>query len=272
MGKFASKRINTTEGGPVDHMTTEEKRPTFPYHEIWEDFSENEITIDQLSPKLMTFRARFRLLSASGSRTPMVETGAIVELMDGLELSQIRREQLAEHLYLVAGYYLGPEHLKQWQTDVRTSARNLRKIQREAGELSKSLKQISYDLSRAIGFLHEIDSNDLEPKSNLDTPMLSRQLADLERVAGRVVSDISNRKRGRTKITVRLNALRMAVSLVEAFGIGRVTISPGNKNNHEPHFTGSVGGFVRDFFKLIAPKLSERTLVQTLGILRRSET
>jgi hypothetical protein len=251
-------------------MSTEDKTPVFPYNEIWEELSTELVTIEDLLPRVMIFKTRFRLLAASGSPTPEVETSTILALMDGLELPSSQREILAQQLYLVAGYYLGPDHLKQWQTDIHSSARALRNVRKSAGDLSRALRQISSDVSRALGVLHEVDSDALEPKSSLDTPILTRQLADLERVADTAIRDISKRKRGRRTNFVRFNALRLAVELTEATCPGRVTISPGNKQNHEPHFTGPLGGFVRKFFKLIAPNLSERTLVQNLGQIRRS--
>ena len=251
-------------------MSIEENSPVFPYNEIWEELSAELVTIEDLLPRVMIFKTRFRLLAASGSPTPAVETSTILAMMDGLALPSSQMEILAQLLYLVAGYYLGPEHLKQWQTDFHSSARALRNIQNSAGELSRALQQISSDVSRALAVLHDVDPASLEPTSPLDTPMLFRQVADLERVAGTATRDISKRKRGRRTNSVRSNALRLAVELTEAMCPGQVTISPGNKQNHEPHFTGPLGGFVRKFFKLIAPNLSERTLVQNLGQIRRS--
>ena len=220
-------------------MSSEVNTSTFPYREIWEDFSTERVTIEQLSLKLMIFRVRFRLLSGSGSTTPMIETDDIVELMDELKLGPVQKQDLAEQLYLVAGYYLGPEHLKQWQTDVQSSARTLKRIRQSAEELSTSLELISAGVSRALRTLHEVDPIALEPNTHLETPALSRLLTDLARVAGRVTDDISNRKRGRTTNTVRLNALQLVLEITEAVGVGKVTISPGNMQNHEPQFTGT---------------------------------
>jgi hypothetical protein len=251
-------------------VSTEEKRPTFPYSEIWEEFSDEMVTIEQLGPKLMVFRTRFRLLAAVGSPTPYVETNMILALMGGLELPRIRKERLAELLYLVAGYYLGRDHLKQWNTDVRSSALALRKIQKSASGLSKSLRQISAGVSRALAALSNIDPDALETKPTVDTAILLSQLARLETIAGIVVNDITIKKRGRSTDAVRLNAVRLAVELTEAAGAGRASMSSGNRGNPEPHFTGPAGIFVRDFFKLIAPKQSERVLVGALTRLRRA--
>ena len=251
-------------------MSTKEVSRSFPYHEIWEDFTEERVTLEDLWPRLMIFRTRFRLLCASSSPTPMVETDSILELMNDLDLAPSQKHLLAEQLYLVAGYYLGPEHLKQWQTDVRSSAQILRKIRKSSAELAKSLQQISSGVSRALNVLHAVDPDALESKSEIDTPSLSRLLIDLDRVSARMVGEISNRRRGRTNNFVRLNALGLALECTEASGLGRVTVSRGNKLNHEPHFTGNLGKLVRDFFRLIAPWLSERTLVKNVEQVRRS--
>ncbi len=250
-------------------METGERPPVFPYHILWEEIGDAKITFGSLTEKAETFELLFDAMRRLGADTPYVDRAILARLIAPLELTGETAARMIEEIFLVAGWYVEPLQRKWMKGDLASARRDLAKIATASRTLYELLGGLAPQAGAAIHFVRGLEPDAFDPDKDLSTLTLTRMLHDLALVADRIVTDTAPPKTGRKSDYVRNTALRLAIESVEQASRLQVQMSRGTQASSEPYFVGPAGTFVKQFFKLIAPKTSERVLVRVAERIRR---
>ncbi len=240
----------------------------FPYSALWEEIGDHWVTFEDLVLFNDQYQANAEISHLLDLELPNPGRTEFGELVAGLSLPPSEANHLVERAQLVAGWYLAPQVRKILRNDVASVSKKLKRV----ASLSRELYELSnrviprVDAIMNIVRLNDPDVFDAAGPGLLD---LRRALHDLSVVADRVVRDTAPRRTGRREQYVRDTAIRLAIEAARSVNLNDLTISRGTSANPEPRLKGRAGQFLSGFFALIAPNLSDRSLIPVIERVRR---
>ena len=250
---------------------TGDDRPAFPYYLIWDELRSTWVGMDELAAAKGNFDVRFHLARSLKSRSiPDLDISHFISVVQPLDLAEHEAERLSSDLYLIAGFYLRPKQAADWEADVVSVRKELKKLVKSAAETRFALNMVSGQALGVMRLLLPVHPEAIDPHREIDTDLLGRRLHDLGLVAQRFLDETSPAGSGRRKEIIRDNALKLAVERIQQVASTKIKTSRETKGRPSPHFAGQAGDVLRSFFKLIAPKQDESALVAALERLRRA--
>ena len=239
----------------------------FPYQVIWEEIDPfSAIGWETLELKREEFEAIFRLAKSGDKGIPYVDETILDELARPA-LGKAPTQSLISRLYLLAGWQVTGQFQSLHKMDLKQQRAELRRLHRAALEFWEASLRLSGHSKFLLSSLRHSEAGHLQD-GQLDIDYIANEAHDILLVARRVYEDTSPKKVGRRTEFRRETTVGLAAETIEAETGEPITSSRGNGDNPAPHFTNAGGLLLRDFFKLVAPKLDERLLVQSLVRVR----
>ena len=255
---------------PENSRKTGDDRPGFPYYLIWDELRSTWVAMDELAAAKGNFDVRFHLARSLKSRSiPDLDISHFISLVQPLNIAKDAAERLSSDLYLIAGFFLRPKQAADWEADVVSVRKELKKLVKSAAETRLALDMVSGPALGVMRMMLPVEPEAIDPHREIDTDLLWRQLHDLGLVAQQFIDETAPVGPGRRKEIIRDNALKLAVERIQQVASTKIKTSRETKGRPSPHFAGQAGDVVRSFFKLIAPKQDEAALVASLERLRR---
>ena len=271
MGK---KWENVRRGGIIGCMTRRKfsnsvgSVSAFPYSVLWEEIGDYWVTFEHLALSREEYRAHSEISSLLGLELPSPDRMEFEGLVAGLSLTGPESDRLVEESQLIAGWYLMPQFRMLLHNDLASVRKKLKRV----AQLSRELYDISNQVTphvEAIMDMVRANEPDVFQANGSGLLSLGVALHDLSVVADRVVRDTAPRRSGRGQEYLRDTTIRLAIDAARSAGLDDLTLSRGTGAMPEPHLNGRAGQFLRGLFALIAPNLSEGSLVPAIERVRR---
>lgn len=244
----------------------------FPVTDFWEellDCWEGEISDDPLGAD---HAGRFEAIRAAirgghlgpEARAAIVEREQIAELVGHLRLND--PEPVIEQLFQLAGRHLRPVHRKLLGSDLASTAKVLQQVTAAAAKLEQLLDRIppvtrDFLEQSYVRMPQSLQSGDRLGINELEFTLSG--LAHTSHLAGLALA----RERKRPPKILRQMTLKRAVQIIETATDQTIKHS-WKKDEVKYAFTDRNGFVLRDFMKLVEPRVSERSLVEDLIKIR----
>ena len=239
----------------------------FPYQVIWEEIDPFcAIGWETLELKREEYEAIFSLAKSGDKGIPYVDERILDELARQA-LGKTPTQSLISRLYLLAGWQVTGQFQSLYNMDLKHQRAELKRLQRAAQEFWEASLRLSGHSKFLLSSLRHSEAGHLQD-GQLDIDHIANEAHDISLVARRVYEDTSPKKVGRRTELRRETTVGLAAEAIEAETGEPITSSRGKADNPAPHFTNAGGFLLKDFFRLVVPKLDERLLVQSLERVR----
>lgn len=244
--------------------------PAFPYSVFWGSEGTEPVDLAELAANEDIYRARFeairRLKIWRG--VPHVDDPALHAIIAPLELPKRQAEQLVGHLFLVSGWYLEPQHLRLFKSDLDTVRSTLKSLVKSATRLISDIRALPLMAICTLDFVRAVEPAEVVPGHDIDLDELSDVLDHHVRAVERMIED-SARRGGRPTARVRDVALMLAAEALECTTGEPVRISRAGTTKEQPYFADVAGGVLTAFFDMLDPRVNSTLLAKRLEALRR---
>lgn len=249
-------------------MDCEERPPVFPYHAVWEEYGPPEFVQWEHLEQNAAVYISLLAFDSNVAEIPKVTHAAL----NGLIEKTLGRPDpiLASKLQWLAGWHIEGLFRPRIGSDLASQRRALKRLQAATEEFRDAALGLSPHVLTALTLVHSDEPDRLLPVDCcLNVSYLSTVSHDVSLAAARMLDDTKPKRTGRPPQMRRDIAVRLAAEVIEAETAEPITTSRGTMVNPAPHFTNGGGRMLRDFFKLIEPKLHEHLIVQSLERVRK---
>ena len=240
---------------------------SFPFSAIWEDYPEGVPAFADLEPNESIYETLNSADFGQVTGIARYDPDKLAELVAGLALQPERSILLHKRLKLVAGFYLAPERQRVLGTDRFSSIKLLGEIAMAADALASLLDRLAPSIAAAIYL-----TPSGEPEFDEPGAPMPHQISALARALAAVCAGMAEgaapQRPGPRGMFVRDTMLYLTMKALLEAGLGLPGASDGTTSHSGKHLSGTAGEFMRDFVKLIAPKLREASLVPVVRRVR----
>jgi hypothetical protein len=237
-------------------------RPVFPYHAIWPGFGNANVTIGNLEAHEAEFR---NLQDRAHQRSSTVRVISLASINELLARHCIARE-FSTRLWLIASFYLSPEHLAAAGEDPGRERAALVNAANAATRLSVAMSKIAPEVMASLCILRPA-VEEVFIRKEIPFDVLRLELRDFCRVALAAATDLSVSE-GRPRNHIQDASIRLLIELCAAAGLNDLRVSAGTGKRPTPHLVGTCGELLRDFFKLVEPRRTEESLAPIIKRVR----
>lgn len=241
--------------------------PAIPYQDCWEEIGGNWVSLESLAVNVEEYERYEELAAYLGLELPCPGKEDFEALAANFELSPALANQLAQHAWRIAGFYLTPKRKKELRNGLGAHRDLLADIAKHSRELYRLTNRLTNRVHEVMGLVRStqpgvIDRTGPTPKE------LAKILHDLPLIAERIAQGLAPQP-GRPSEHLRDSTIRLAIQAAQAAGLDDLVISRELRVSSQPFLKGRSGQFLMGFLKLVGVDLNEANSAAVIERVRR---